>query len=120
MLELLIPFRDLDRPIPCNFVPRFLTKERLKLCWEQVSQIRGLLPHSCAQREPNAKSPGPARLASPAEQEVMSSRLAAAAARTHTRTHARTRTRAHSSIAPGHIQQPVLATERTAGRTRRT
>ena len=46
MLELLLPFRALDKPIAYNFVPRFLTKERLRLCWEHVSQIRALLPQS--------------------------------------------------------------------------
>ena len=46
MMELLLPFRALDAPVPYNFVPAFLTKERLRLCWEHVSQIRGLLPQS--------------------------------------------------------------------------
>ena len=34
---------------PHNFVPAFLTKERLKLAWEQVSQLRGLLPQAYCQ-----------------------------------------------------------------------
>ena len=46
MMDLLLPFRALDEPVPYNFVPAFLTKERLRLCWEHVSQIRGLLPQS--------------------------------------------------------------------------
>ena len=46
MMDLLLPFRDLNLPIPCTFTPPFLTKERLRLCWEQVLQIRGLLPQS--------------------------------------------------------------------------
>eukprot|EP00965_Chrysotila_dentata_P116519 3851303-Pleurochrysis_carterae.AAC.2 len=44
MIDLLLPFRDLQQPIPCSLVPPFITKERLRLCWEQVSQIRSLLP----------------------------------------------------------------------------
>ena len=46
MLDLLLPFRDLNMPIPCTFTPPFLKKERLRLCWEHVLQIRGLLPQS--------------------------------------------------------------------------
>ena len=49
MMELLLPFRDLGNLYPHNFVPPFLTKERLKLAWEQVSQLRGLLPQSYCQ-----------------------------------------------------------------------
>eukprot|EP00966_Prymnesium_polylepis_P191683 4442279-Prymnesium_polylepis.1 len=49
MLELLLPFRDLGTLYPHNFVPPFLTKERLKLCWEQVVQLRGLLPQAYCQ-----------------------------------------------------------------------
>ena len=36
MVDCLLPFRCLLAPIPCNLVPPFLTKERLKLCWEQA------------------------------------------------------------------------------------
>ena len=46
MLDVLLPFGDLNSPMACNLVPPFLTKERLKLCWEQVSQIRSLLPQA--------------------------------------------------------------------------
>ena len=49
MIELLLPFRDLNRPIPANATPRCITKERLKLCWEQALVLLLLLfaPVTC-------------------------------------------------------------------------
>ena len=48
MISLLLPRGDLSlvggrAQLDC---PPFITKERLRLCWEQVTQIRGLLPHA--------------------------------------------------------------------------
>ena len=54
MLDHMLPARDLGHPLPCT--PRlggggggslrFLSNERLKLCWDQVAQIRSLLPNT--------------------------------------------------------------------------
>ena len=42
MISVLLPRTDLQLGTPLD-CPQFITKERLRLCWEQVTQIRGLL-----------------------------------------------------------------------------
>ena len=46
MVGLLLPCRDLSTHASYSAPPPFVTSERLKLCWEHVAQVRGLLPHS--------------------------------------------------------------------------
>ena len=67
MIELLLPFRDLNRPIPANATPRCITKERLKLCWEQALVLLLLLfaPVTCELKGPSGSGQSPSRSGMP-------------------------------------------------------
>jgi hypothetical protein len=50
MMDILLPHRSLDlMAASLHACPPFITKERLKLLWNQVTQIRNLLPQSYCQ-----------------------------------------------------------------------
>ena len=58
MMDVLLPDRDLvEMAARMQSCPPFVTKERLRLCWDQVAQIRGLLPALYCRLSPNDSHP---------------------------------------------------------------